>query len=214
MFRLFTLAIVVALSGFSAAQAEIFVWQSAAQDISFTVPDTWRMGHNQAADDIATFAAPDREAFPECRVKKRIDGRFNIYPSYLQDEVHRVFFGRDFWERYVGEFEGADVEMVRFGGLDNNSATYSVSAYEPVNDIKMNRKAIAFAALKGERLFIVECSAEASLYEKWEPAFLSVIKSVRLAPYYHTNRGGNYREAQADLPLIIRGKRKLDAYKY
>ena len=52
--------IVLALLVFQSSSvfAEVYFWQDPVSKMSLTVPDTWRMSHDQKPDDVVTFLAP------------------------------------------------------------------------------------------------------------------------------------------------------------
>ena len=54
-----------------------------------------------------------------------------------------------------------------------------------------------------DKAYIFECSAEASVYKKWYPHFLSVAKSVDFRPVWHRFREGEYRNFMSDSPVVI-----------
>ncbi len=198
----------------SLADASVYVWQSKDQDFQFSVPDTWKMSHNQSADDMVTFIGPDIKSYPECIAKKRIDGRFLNYPYYLMDEVQKVHFSKKFWDEYVGIYDDAEITFIGQGGLGQATASFIHTEFTPAAGIEMRRKAIAFVTISKDNVYIMECSAEAGAFDRWRMPFFSVMKSAMFKDIHTNNINGHYRPAQDDADIIIRGRRDIDDFRY
>jgi hypothetical protein len=61
----------------------------------------------------------------------------------------------------------------------------------------MRKRGLMFASLYHDKAYIVDCSAEESVYEKWRPAFMGVVKSVDFEKVVHELPSGNYRNFMA-----------------
>lgn len=197
----------------SDARAEIFLWQDPDTHVSMTTPDTWRRGINQKPDDVLTILAPGQNDQAACRLRVREDRRFLIHPRHMDDEIQRLHYSRDFWEYYLGEYD--DVVFYRVtdnAGLAEGFASYAEASYTTTAGPRLTKHAIIFAALYGDKAYILECSAAFDAFPYWHRTFNSVLKSVDFAPYYHSDLHGHYRNFMGDKPIRINGQRPQDVY--
>ncbi len=203
-----------ALSSFSFdAKAEVFVVED--QDDRFTVsfPDTWAEVVNQKSDDKLTIAAQGANEFVECRVRVRNEERYLVYPETLAAEVQRQYISRDFWDHYLGEYDAVDVISFKDdSGLGHGHASMVEAAYETAGGKIIRKRGLMFASVYGSNLYILECSSEATVYDKWRPAFLGIVKSIDFHRVSHPQRQGHYRDFKDEQVEIV-GPRELDEYK-
>lgn len=194
VFLFLTLAGLVSLA--PAARADIFVWQDAKSGVSLSFPDTWEIVNNADADDVVRIAAPGREDEAGCRIRARSDRRFVIYPPRYDDSVQKVAYGRDFWSHFLTE-EYNDPTIEIFGepaGLGRGYGSYALASYTvPGRDSDSSRRGISFVSLYRDTAYIAECSALKGAYEKWNPVFRSIIKSVDFRKAVHELPTGHYR---------------------
>lgn len=208
---LLSLTALILGAGLSTARAEVFVYGDTQERFTVTFPDTWMMVHNQQPDDRITIVAPGDGHFAQCRVRTRDDSRFLVYPPRLAGNVQRVAYSKDFWFDYVNEYDEPYVASVTdVAGLGRGFASYAEIEFDTVVGPRAHKRGIAFVSLYHDKVYIVDCSAEASVYEQWREPFLSVIKSVDFNKVIHELPTGNYRDFLADQPLQINGRRPVD----
>lgn len=206
---------VIFYTGLSTARAEVFVIENQMARFSVSFPDTWQMINNQKPDDELTIAAPGENDFATCRVRVRDDRRYLVYPVAYSGEVQRTAFSKDFWMEYGNEFEDPYVASVTDNaGLGRGFASYADFYFTTIIGPKMQKRGLAYASLYNDKLYITECSAEISAYEKWHNAFLGVIKSVNFTKTIHELPSGDYRNFGKDKILIIQNARPIDVYYY
>ena len=210
---------IVGISAFGSfsfdAKAEIFVVEDQDDRFSVSFPDTWAKVQNQKPDDKLTIAAQGVNEFVECRVRVRNEERYLIYPEKLAAEVQRQYISRDFWDLYLGEYDAVDV--LRFkddSGLGYGHASMVEAAYETADGKIVRKRGLMFASVYGSNLYILECSSEASVYDKWRPAFLGIVKSVDFERVSHPKREGHYRDFKGEEEQVdVLGPNELDEYK-
>ena len=196
------------------AKAEVFFWQDPVSKVSLTFPDTWRVIHNQKPDDVLTIVAPSDGAFPMCRLRVREDLRHRIYPARYADELQRVYYGSDFWDKYAAEYAQATVEDTHENaGLGRGFASYAHISFVSDAGPKMKRRGLVFASLYHNKVYILECSAEQSAFDQWYDPFLSVVKSVDFRQEVFQFPGMFYRPLPDPL-LKINGEREIDVGYY
>lgn len=188
----------------SSAQAEYFVWKDPKTQVSLTFPDRWHEGNGQKADEIITLIAPGAGHYAECRMRARPDARFSIHPPHLAGPIQREFVSKDFWKGYVGEFDDAVLHSVTDNtGIGKGFASMAHYTFSSEVGPRVAKHGFGFATIHYDTLYVFECSAEASAYEKWYPHFLSVAKSVDFRPVYNKFYEGYYRPFLADDPIVI-----------
>ncbi len=211
-----TAAIAAALFTVSSpVKAEYFVWQDRVSEISFSYPDRWTAIHAQKPDEVIRIVAPGAGDYATCRLRVRDDGRFKIHPPQLAPNIQRVHLSKTFWQQYVNEFEGGVlVSVTDNAGLGQGFASSAEMVF--ISDVgpRVSKRGFAFATIHYDRLFIAECSAEASVYEKWHNAFSGILKSVDFAPLYSPYLNGHYRNFSADGNLLIRGRKRTQDFIY
>jgi hypothetical protein len=197
--------------GLSTARAEVFVVGNQAERFTVTFPDTWMMIHNQQPDDELTIVAPGEGEFAQCRVRVRDDRRFLVYPPKLAANVQQVAYSKEFWFEYMNEYNDPYISSVTdLGGLGRGFASYAVTEFDTSSGPSVHKRGISFVSLYHDKAYIVDCSAEASVYDKWHNSFLSVIKSVDFGKTIHELRTGHYRDFLAGDSLQINGRRPVD----
>ena len=189
------LAALVISCGAGVARADYYVWRDVNTGLSLSFPDTWRMVSNADPDDIITVMAPSGRGNAQCRVRTRADGRYAIYPPRFDWAIQKIDFSFDFWNRYLGEYDEAEIFNVQNGaGLGRGYAGYAVAAYKsPVPGPFMDRQALMFATLYHDDVFILECSAHEDAFADWKGMFLSIAKSVDFQKTNHQITSGHYR---------------------
>lgn len=199
----------------SQAQAEIFVVEDQENRFSVSFPDTWAEISNQKPDDKLTIAAQGTNEFVECRVRVRNEERYLVYPEKLAAEVQRQYISRDFWDLYLGEYDEVDVLAFKDdSGLGYGHASMVEAAYETAGGKIIRKKGLMFASVYGSNLYILECSSEASVYDKWRRPFLAIVKSIDFERVSHPERQGYYRDFKGeDEEVEVLGPQELDEYK-
>lgn len=193
---------VLAFTGFSgAARADYFVWHDSKSGISLSYPDTWRMISNRQPDEVLTVIAPDTDHDDAvCRVRVRDDKRFLIYPTEAGKDIQAVAYGEDFWNAYLGDYDNVNLYgYIGGAGLGRGYGSFAVTGFDgDANGEHTQRRGIAAAGLYLGKVYIVDCSARAHVFEKWQPQFLSLMASVDFDKVAHENLSGNYRNFFAD----------------
>ena len=219
LFKSLIVGAIVGISAFgsfpSNVKAEIFVVEDQENRFSMSFPDTWAKIINQKPDDKLTIAAQGTNEFVECRVRVRNEERYLIYPENLAAEVQRQYISRDFWDHYLGEYDAAEIESFKDdSGLGYGHASMVEAAYETAGGKIIRKRGLMFASVYGKNLFILECSSEESVYDKWRPAFLSIVKSIDFQRVSHPERQGHYRDFKGQEEEVnVLGPRELDEYK-
>ncbi len=193
MLRLFIFALILVFP--SVARADYFVWQDEKTGLSFTFPDTWKMANNAAPDTIATVLGPSSaNGQPSCRIDVRDDKRFIIYPARYNEAIQHVAVSEPFWKKYLAQYDRYTLGGVYDGaGLGKGFASFALASYDShLGDVMQSRQAIMFASLYGGKIYVIECSALAHEYDRWEADFRGIIKSVDFKKAYHELPIGEY----------------------
>ena len=202
-------------TGISSASAEVFYWQEPGTKLSVTIPDTWRMVHDQQPDDVMTFYAPGVNDFASCKLRVSEDKRFVIYPQRFSGPIQRKNFSRDFWEGYVGEYtDGILNSVTDNAALGRGFASFADASYVTSAGPKVAKRALMLASLYNDKAYVVECSAEEAAYDKWRNVFLSVAKSVNFRKEIYEFPSGHYRDFPNDVAVRIEGERPVDVTYY
>ena len=213
-FFISTLFCITALSA-TAAQAEIFFVEDRGNRFSLSFPDSWEKVGNQKPDDKLTVLGPGANDFSACRVRTRPDRRFVIFPAQFDDAVQKTAVSRAFWNDYLGEYNDIDIKIVNDeSGLGVGHASMAEATYETSGGPVVRKRGVMFASLYHDQLYVIECSAEASVYKKWVPTFMGIIKSVDFDKVRHQYSNGYYRNFMADPKLEVQGPKTLDVYTF
>ncbi|MEM7679549.1 MAG: hypothetical protein AAF182_00895 [Pseudomonadota bacterium] len=205
--------LVLSLTASHNAKAETFYWQDPGSKLSLTVPDTWSMSHNQKPDDVITMIAPSADAFPVCRMRVRQDRRFVIYPHRYANEIQHLHYSQNFWNDYAAEFpSGAVQHYADDAGLGRGRGSFAEIVFAPDAAPLRARKAIAFASLYRDKAYILECSSNLEDYDRWLPAFMSVVKSVQFREEIAQIPGGHFRPLYGAGAIEIMNRRDYDSY--
>ncbi len=191
-FALFTLAVTVAVS--NAAKADYFLWKEAKSGLTMTFPDTWVRQTHRNPDEVLRIVAPSNGDDPVCTVKITDDNRYTIFPADYGDAVQRTAVSIPFWKSYMGHYDDYTIDRVFDGaGLGRWLASYAFASYD-LHDgtVTQQRRAIMFASLYHDKLYVVECSSLNHAYERWNANFRSVIKSIDFKKMHHEHSTGNY----------------------
>ena len=191
--RLFIFIVVLALP--TVAKADYFVWQDEKTGLSLTFPDTWKTVNNANPDTIITMIGPSDEDKPVCRVDVRDDKRYTIFPARYGDAIQKVAVSQLFWKAYLGQYDEHTLGRVHDGaGLGRWFASFALASYtKHFGTVIQSRQAIMFASLYYDKLYVVECSALAHGYERWEMDFRGIIKSVDFKKAFHELPTGEYK---------------------
>ncbi len=200
---------------FSQVRAEVFVIEDQQNSFSLSFPDSWATTTNQKPDDKLTIAGPGVNDYAVCRVRVRQDKRYAIYPVAFSDPVQKVAYSREFWTDYLGEYEDIIVDAFKDeSGVGKAFASTAEASFMSTDGTPVRKRGIMFAGLYFDRAYIVDCSSEQTLYDKWRPQFLSIIKSVDFSKMIHEFPNGDYRKFQEDPEVKIQGPAVLDVYKF
>ncbi len=214
-FRKLALSVLALTVMTAPASAEVFFWEDAETNMSFTYPDRWTPMHNQRTDDIYAVQAPSVNDHAICRLRVREDKRFIIYPEYLDKHVAKIQYSWAFWNDYLGEYDDVTIETVsdNYTGFGRGFGSYAAARYTNAVGPKMDKRALMIAALYNGKAYIMECSAEIHAYHKWHQSFLSVVKSVDFRKEINEAKNGYYRNFY-DRQVQVRGDEDFGREKY
>ena len=178
----------------SVAKADYFLWKDPASGLTVTFPDTWNVVHNQKPDDVLTVIADSANDQPVCKIAVHDDRRFVVFPPEFGRDVQKVAVSAPFWDQYLAMYDGYNLDRVYDGaGLGRWHASYALASYTSHSGtVLQTRRAIMFASLYNDKLFVLECSSLNHAYEQWAPAFKDVVKSVDFKKAYHEFKTGDY----------------------
>lgn len=198
-----------------AAQAEIFYIEDKDDLFSITFPDSWAIINNQKSDDKLTIAGPGPNEYAECRVRVREDRRFSIYPNKFETDVQRVAYSYEFWKTYLGEYNDIEINTFRDqAGLGIGFASMAEASFETAEGPIVRKKGVMFVSLYRNKMYAADCSAEETVYHKWRPAFLSIVKSLDFTDKRQKTPQGSYRGFLSDKPTNVKGPTELENYKF
>lgn len=187
------------------AKADYFVWQDEKSGLSVTFPDTWKMQNNVHPDTVLTVMGASPNDQPVCRIDVREDKRYTIFPPRYGDAVQEVAVSTPFWNRYLQQYDSYNIENVYDNaGLGRWHASYALASYtRRFGSVIQQRRAIMFASLYNDTMFMIECSALNDGYERWALDFQSVIKSVDFEKAYHEIPTGDYANFLEDVDQLF-----------
>ncbi len=196
-------------------RADYFVWQDVG-GLSFSFPDTWKAVTNADSDDLLTVMAPSGRGHAMCRVRVREDHRYSVYPPYYDSVIQKVDFSMGFWDRYLREYNDTEIYNIQNGaGLGRGFAGYAVAGYKSaVPGPLMDRKALMFASLYDDNVYILECSAHEDAFANWKGLFLSIAGSVNFRKGHHEILSGHYRNFMADPRIEFDGTEGRNTVSY
>lgn len=195
----------------SPAQAERFFWQDPKSGATLSYPDSWTRISDHYSGDVITVRAPGEFDFAECRLNVQPEGRFKIYPVGYSGEIQRQYVSAPYWEDFFSTYNDVVFGDLRDNaGLGRGVASLVTARYETATAMRMLKRSVAFASYYNNNIYTIECSAEQSVYDRWEPVFKSIINSVEFKKTTNHDYTGYYRDFLADKPLKIRGRTVLD----
>lgn len=203
---------VLALSSVvSPVKAETFYVENQTSRFSVYFPDLWSVENNQKPDDKLTMVAPGKFDFAGCRVRVREERKHVIFPRRFDDEIQRLYYSEAFWDDYFGQYNDAKVDFFKDdAGLGIGNASMVEASFETDGAVVVRKKGMMFASQYHDKLYIVDCSAEESVYTKWRPYFLEIMRSVALGKVEQENTNGHYRVFQNDIPVDVEGPKVFD----
>lgn len=178
------------------AKADYFLWEDPKSHLTITFPDTWKIASNQNANDILTIRGPDTRGMPKCVVKTRTDKRYVIFPPQYGRSIQQEAVSKKFWDVYLKEYQDYNLaKVVDDAGLGRWHASYALAGYTDYDGtVFEKRRAIMFASLYYDTMYILECSALENSYEDWYFPFMSIVKSVDFRKLYNEIPSGHYRD--------------------
>ncbi|MCI5059926.1 MAG: DUF1887 family protein [Alphaproteobacteria bacterium] len=170
-----------------------------------TFPDTWETQGNRHPDDVLRISAPSNGEDPICNVKISDDKRYSIYPPEYGKAIQKEAVSIPFWKSYMGNYDEYILDRVYDGGgLGRWIASYALGSYSLRDGTAFQqRRAIMFASLYNNKLYIVECSTLNHGYERWDNDFRSIIKSIDFKKAYHNFSIGEYHDFLSDSDLYF-----------
>lgn len=198
----------------SSANAEVFFIEDQGDRFTVSFPDTWQPVNNQKPDDKYTIAAPGKYDFATCRVRVREDRRFVIFPGKFDSDIQKVAYSREFWNDYLGEYDDIEVDVFKDeAGLGFGHASMVEASYDTAEGALVRKRGLMFASLYHDQLYVVDCSAEESVYQKWRQAFFGIVKSIDFKKVTHEHSNGHYRNFGGDADVEVNGPKEMDKYK-
>jgi hypothetical protein len=178
----------------TSAHADYFLWKDPASGLTISFPDTWKVQSSRKSDEVLTVMAPSDNDQPVCKVKVRDDRRYVIFPPEYGRDVQEVAVSVPFWKQYLGEYDGYNLARVYDGaGFGRWHASYALASYKAhLGTVNQTRRALMFASLYNDKLYILECSTLNAAYEDWAMMFQSIVKSVDFKKAYHEFPIGEY----------------------
>ena len=213
----FSLSVAVLTTFFvTPSHAEIFFIEDIKGRFSVSFPDLWRVTTNQKPDDRLTVVAPGDNDLALCRVRVREEGRFKIYPqTQFADEIQKMAVSRDFWDQYLGQYDNHIIESMKDeAGLGRGYASMAEAKYRTTEAVVADKHSLLFASLYGDKIYIVECSAQEKHFEKWRHAFMGVVKSVDFEKAFGGEQQGHYRDFTDDDTVRIQSDEHMGIYKF
>ena len=194
------MALLLSFAAPQAAKADYFVWNDAQTGLQVTYPDDWRQVHSQDYNDVITVMAPGGRHHASCRVRVDDERRFLVYPPRYDWAIQRIEFSRDFWDRYLKEYNNHSIEaMVDGAGHGRGFASYAIATFDsPIPGPDMARRALMFVSHYNDKLYVTECSSHADAFAQWKHIFLSVAGSVEFRKAHHEATTGHYRNFLRD----------------
>lgn len=193
MNRLTALLLIALFCVPTVAHADYFKWKDPENALTITFPDTWKRQNNDNPDDIFTVLAPGHDR-AKCTVKASNDRRYMIFPPEYGKAVQRDAVSVAFWKAYMRHYD--DYEITRVydnAGLGRWRASYALGNYTNHDGTAFElRRAVMFASLYNDTMYIVECSALSNAYDTWNNDFQSIIKSIDFRKAYHERVIGEY----------------------
>jgi hypothetical protein len=176
------------------AHADYFLWRDPDSGLTVTFPDTWKKQNNNNPDDALSISAPSAGDDPTCKIKISEDRRYVIYPPRYGKAVQRDAVSLPFWQSYMGHYDDYEIDRVYDGaGLGRWHASYATASYmKRAGTAFQQRRALMFASLYNDKLYVVECSTLNHAYERWENNFRSIIKSIDFKKAYNELPQGYY----------------------
>lgn len=198
----FLIFLIVLFAPFQVAKADYFLWQDPKSGLTATFPDTWKEQNNRKPEDVLTVSGPSNGDDPKCVIKVSDDKRYTIFPSDYGRAVQHDAVSVPFWKSYYASYDDYTIDRVYDGGgLGRWLASYALGSYELRDGtVFQQRRALMFASLYYDKLYIVECSSLNHAYERWDNNFRSIIKSIDFKKTYHERKTGDYYDflAKAD----------------
>lgn len=179
----------------SVAKADYFVWTHEGTGLNITFPDTWKMQNNAGPDTILTVAGPSGSDQPVCKVDAVSDKRYTIFPARYGEDIQKVAVSVPFWKTYLGQYDRYNLGSVFDGsGLGRWYASYALAGYERrFGTVMQPRRAIMYASLYRDTLYVVECSTLDYAFERWVNNFRGIIKSIDFKKAYAEVPTGEYQ---------------------
>ena len=197
------------------SKAEVFFVEDQGNRFSLSFPDTWKKTNNQKPDDKLVVEGQGHYHFATCHVRVREDRRFVIYPEKFNDEIQRTSFSEEFWDNYLSDYDEAKIEDFRDdAGLGFGAASIAEASFYTNEGPVVHKRGLMLASLYHDQLYIIECSSQISVYDKWRDAFMGIIKSVDFKKVTHDSKSGYYREFMDDPEVEVNGPKALDVHKF
>jgi hypothetical protein len=190
----------VALTAFSVpAKADYVVWTDVNTGLKLSYPDTWKQVNNSSPIDAITLSAPSDDNTAQCRVRVEEDKRFMIYPNANRQDIRDIYFSRDFWQKYTGEYNSVNIIREQDNaGLGQGFASMVLVSYltppsTPDAGDSVDKGGLMAVTHYYDKTYLVECSSSLVEYPKMHTAFLDIFKSISFKKAHHELMTGEYR---------------------
>lgn len=211
----FLFVLLFSMSNF--AHAEIFRWIDPDTGAELNYPDSWKRILNQKPDDKLTIAAPqyNNNDDAQCRFRQREDARFSMYPTEYDNAIQNVYYSDEFWDKYLYQYDDPIITKINNeAGLGLGHASFIEVEYDTRAAEPVHKKAMVFASLYENNVYILECSAREEHYARWYPGFIQIAQSVDFKKTDHERIIGNYRNFIDDADIRVHGRKPQDLYIY
>ena len=189
------------------AKADYFVWEDPKTGMSLSFPDTWDITNNQDPGDVVTVAAPSGRANAICRISSHEDERYAIFPPRFGESVQRIEYSTEFWDQYLREYKQPELYSLQDGtGMGRGWSSFAEAGFTgSVPYPEMERRAVLFASLYNNRVYILDCSSHKDAFDQWKGPFLSIAKSIDFKKANHELLTGHYRNFMNDPRMLLQG---------
>ena len=188
------------------AQANMDVWRDPVTKMTVSYPGEWRQVINQNPGDILTIQGAASPEFAQCVISTHEDGRFKIHTVGDMTAIQQEYFSDDYWNKYLKRYGQSRIDTILDGPrIDGQRGSMVYLDYDTAGGIKMRKRAIGQVAFFRNTVYTVECSAEASVFLRWEKPFKDVIASIKLHNPTNGMISSYYRDFTQDPPVQVFG---------
>lgn len=177
------------------AAADYSVWRDEKTGVSLSYPDTWRQINNKLPHGVITLAARTNGEPVECALTAEDDARWAMYPAHLKDEVQKFAYNSSHWPKYFGGRPALKIlRTYEPASLGRGWGTAAIAAYaeHDATGTPRYRASLAVSALYFKTAYTLDCAAPLGEFERWEPVFRALAKSINHKKEVHELTIGEY----------------------